>query len=76
MTNLRLIRFFEDGRSAELLNSTLTLHENGESRAVELSNRLDVGSAVADELAMPRCPVDEAVDVLERMTGRSLFQGK
>jgi arylamine N-acetyltransferase len=76
MTNLRLIRFFEDGRSAEVLNSTLTLHKDGKSRVVELRNRSDLRAAVADELAMPRCPIDQAVDVLESLTGQSLFQGK
>ena len=76
MTNLRLIRYFEDGRAAELLNSTLTVHRDGESRVLELRNRAELRSAVADELAMPRCPIDEAVNVLERMSGQSLFQGK
>jgi arylamine N-acetyltransferase len=76
MTNLRLIRYFEDGRGAELLNSTLTLHKDGQSRVVELRDRSELRSAVASELAMPRCPIDEGVDVLERMTGQSLFQGK
>jgi arylamine N-acetyltransferase len=76
MTNLRLIRHFEDGRAAELLNSTLTLHRDGQSRVVELRDRSDMRLAVANELAMPRCPIDESLDVLERMMGQSLFQGK
>jgi arylamine N-acetyltransferase len=76
MTNLRLIRHFEDGRAAELLNSTLTLHRDGESRVLELRNSAELRSVVVDELAMPRCPIEEAVDVLERMSGQTLFQGK
>jgi arylamine N-acetyltransferase len=76
MINLRLIRHFDDGRAAELLNSTLTFHGDGQSRVVELRDRSELRSAVANELAMPRCPIDEAVDVLERMSGQSLFQGK
>jgi arylamine N-acetyltransferase len=76
MTNLRVIRHFEDRRAAELLNSTLTLHRDGESRVLELRERAELRSAVANELAMPRCPIDEAVDVLERMSGQMLFQAK
>ncbi len=73
MTNLRLIRYFGDGRAAEVLNSSLTLHNNGESRVIQLRSRSDMRFAVADELAMPRCPVEQALDVLERLTGRPLF---
>jgi arylamine N-acetyltransferase len=76
MTNLRIVRYFEDGRAAEIFNSMLTVHSGSESRSVELGSVAELRSAVADDLGLPRCPVEEAVDVLERLTGRPLFQGR
>ena len=72
MGNLRLVRIFED-HSVELFNRKLTVNRGGETRERELRDRSELHAAMAGELAMPRCPIDAALDVLERLTGKRLF---
>ncbi len=72
MSCLRIIRFF-DRDAAEILNRTLIRHRGSTSIETRLSSAAELESAVANELAMPRCPVRDAAEVLERITGQPLF---
>jgi arylamine N-acetyltransferase len=73
MSMLRIVRYFEN-HAVELSNTTLSTHRGVESTQIELGNLAELRSAVASDLAMPRCPVDEAAAVLERLTGQRLFR--
>ena len=63
MDHLRIVRIFGE-HSVELFDSTLTIHRAGQSRQIELHTRSELKTAVADELAMPRCPIEAALDLL------------
>jgi N-hydroxyarylamine O-acetyltransferase len=73
MSCLRIVRIFP-GHSVELHDRSLTVHDAGESRTVELASMDELREAVADQFAMPRCPVEEAVATLEILTGRHWFE--
>ncbi len=69
---LRIIRFFDD-YAADLEDAKLSIHRAGETTSKLVRNMAELRAAVAIDLAMPRCPIDEAVAVLERLTGKSVF---
>jgi arylamine N-acetyltransferase len=71
---LRIVRFF-DGYAADLEDNRLSIHRGGETTTRLLRNLADLRAAVAGDLAMPRCPIEEAVAVLERRTGKNAFDG-
>jgi arylamine N-acetyltransferase len=73
MAWLRLSRFFED-YSVDITDRTLTIHRNGLSRDIDLKNMREMRAAVSDELKMPRCAVEEAIGVLERLNGKEFFE--
>jgi arylamine N-acetyltransferase len=70
---LRIIRFFDD-YAADLEGARLSVHRGAETTSKQLRNMAELRAAVAGDLAMPRCPLEEAVAVLERLTGRSVFE--
>lgn len=72
MTWLRIARCFED-HSVDLIDRTLTIHREGQSRDYELNSMKEVRSAVDDELRMPRSPVEEAIEVLEQVNQKRFF---
>jgi hypothetical protein len=72
MTCLRVTRFFDD-YAVELRNRTLTYCRDAGNREVQLNSAAELRRAFADDLAMPRCPADEAVATLERLTGAPFF---
>ena len=72
MSWLRIARCFED-RVVELRNRTLTWSQGSKSEQRILKNADELQRAVATDMAMPRCPVLQAVKILERLTGRPLF---
>ena len=72
---LRIIRFFDD-YAADLEDAKLSIHRGRETTTKVLRNMIELRAAVADDLAMPRCPVEEAVAVLEQRTGKSVFEAK
>lgn len=74
MSCLRITRFFE-GHSIELKNSTLTYYKGAEARETRLHSMQELRQAVANQFVMPRCPIEEAVGVLEQVTGRHFFDG-
>ena len=72
---LRIIRFFDD-YAADIENARLSVHRGAETTTRQLRSMAELRAAVAEDLAMPRCPIEEAVAVLERLTGRSVFEGR
>jgi hypothetical protein len=49
----------------------LTVYRKGRRRTTELGSVAELRHAVETELAMPRCPVEKAVEALARITGRN-----
>jgi arylamine N-acetyltransferase len=74
LTCLRITRFFDDG-AVELKNAVLSRYRGAESSQRTLRNMAELRAALENDLAMPRCPVEEAVGVLERLTGKPFFGG-
>lgn len=71
MRCLRLVRVF-DGHSVELVDRNLTVRTGSQEKQTEITTLEELKSAVATQLAMPRCPIVEAVEILERLTGARL----
>lgn len=72
MNHLRICRIFDDC-SVTLLDRTLTVCRGDEQTRAELHTPAGLDSAIANELALPRCPWRDAVRVMERVTGRPFF---
>jgi len=70
---LRIIRFFDDS-AADLQDSRLSIHRDGKTTVRILRDMAELRAAVCNDLAMPRCPIDESVTALEQRTGRSVFE--
>jgi arylamine N-acetyltransferase len=73
LNRLRIARFFDD-YSVELLDRTMSIHRDGQTVRTDFANIEDLEHAVRTEFALPRCPVREAIGVLDRHTGRPLFK--
>jgi arylamine N-acetyltransferase len=72
MQCLRISRIFDD-YSLDLIDRQLWRHEAGKSTATGIESMTDLKAAMRDELQMPRCPVESAVEILERLTGKRFF---
>jgi arylamine N-acetyltransferase len=72
MTWLRITRCFED-RVFDLRNRTFTESRGDESRETILTTPAELRDAVAGPMAMPRCPVLDAVAILERLNAKPFF---
>ena len=72
MQRLRISRVF-DGYSLDLMDRRLYRHEGGKTAVTVLGSMLELQAAVRDQLEMPRCPIEAAVAVLERVTGQPFF---
>ena len=72
MNHLRIVRIFDE-HSVELFDRKLTIHRAGASLQAELSHLGEFKRAVAVDLAMPRCPIEQALAVMEQITGTPLF---
>ena len=71
---LRICRFF-DRHSLTLLNGSLSLHRGAEEERRELSSMGEVEGALAAEFEMPRCPARAAIETMERIAGKPMFDG-
>ena len=72
MQCLRISRVF-GGYSVDLIDRELHRHEAGGTTVTELRNISALKAALQDELGMPRCPIESAVAILERLTGKPFF---
>ena len=75
MSCLRIARFSETG-SAHLRDRLLTITEGGKQSAREIANMEELEAAAAGPLGMPRCRINEAVSVLEEVTGQRFFRNE
>ncbi len=66
MTHLRIVKVFED-HSVELFDRKLSIRCGDQIRQIELNSRAELKSAIANELAMPRCPIDAVADLLPEL---------
>ena len=69
---LLIIRFF-DGYAADIEDAKLSIHRGGKTTSRLLRNMVELRAVVAGDLAMPRCPVEEAVAVLKQRAGKNVF---
>lgn len=72
-SSLRITRFFEDG-VVELKDRQLTSYRSGIHSETVLHGFKALVPAVTDSLQMPRCPIEKAVRILERITGKPFFE--
>ena len=73
MSCLRITRFFDE-RAVELKNTTLIRYQGSERSQTTLHSMAELLRAVETDLAMPRCPVEQAVGILEQLTGKPFFE--
>lgn len=73
MNCLRITRFFEE-HSIELKDDVLTIRKGSVKTQRNLRSRAELRDVVDHDLAMPKCPVEEGLDVLERIAGRQIFK--
>jgi N-hydroxyarylamine O-acetyltransferase len=72
MTQLRVVRYFDD-HAVELRNSAVNCHFASESRKIAISSMKQLRETFVDRFRMPRCPVEKAVETLERITRQGFF---
>ncbi len=72
MRCLRITRYFED-RSIELRNRRLLRVGPGGVRESTVDSMSELRRAIDEEFELPRCPIEEAVESLERINAKPLF---
>jgi arylamine N-acetyltransferase len=72
MRCLRISRVFDEC-SLDLIDRKLYRHEAGKTAITHLESMQELKRAVEDRLGMPRCPVERAIAILERLTVRPFF---
>lgn len=71
-SSLRITRFFPDG-VVELKGGSLASFRGGTRSERQLRGVKELESAVENDLAMPRCPINEALRILAQQTGKAFF---
>ena len=74
LNRLRISRIF-DGYSVDLIDRKLWRHEGGETSVTHLASMAELKAAVEGQFRMPRCPIERAVAILERIMGQPFFGG-
>jgi len=69
---IRICRFFDD-HSVTLLNGGLSIHRGASTTRRELHSVAEVEAALARDFEMPRCPARAAVEIVEQIAGKPLF---
>jgi N-hydroxyarylamine O-acetyltransferase len=72
MRHLRIARFF-DGYSVDLHDRRLTISSPDSSTETRIDTMADLRHACDQVLRMPRCPIEEAIGILERVNGADFF---
>lgn len=73
MRCLRITRFLENGSAIELRNRRLLRLSPETVTEHQIDSLQELRRVVNEQFIMPRCRVEEAVDVLERLNGRPFF---
>ena len=72
MSLLRMVRIFPD-YTVELKNRTLRVHRGAETIETTIGSMQELRKAVNEQFLMPRCAVEKAVEILERLNGFNFF---
>lgn len=72
MSLLRLVRIFPE-HTVELKDRTLRIHCGNQTVERTIANMQELRAAVNTEFLMPRCPVEQAVKILQSITGADFF---
>lgn len=72
MRCLRIGRVLE-GHSLDLIDRALYRHEGEQTTVTRLGSLEELKAVVRDQFGMPRCPIEPAVSILERLTDTPLF---
>lgn len=73
MRCLRITRFLEDGSAVELRNRRLLRLTADKASETQIDSLVQLRRAVNEDFMMPRCRIEEAVSVLERLNRRPFF---
>jgi arylamine N-acetyltransferase len=72
MSLLRIVRIFPE-HTVELKNRTLRVHRGTSTTETTLNSLEELRCAVDTQFLLPRCPVQRAVEILERTNGIEFF---
>ena len=72
MTQLCVFRYFED-HAVQLQNNVVAHYLAGESSEIRISSMKQIREIFENQLCMPRCPVEEAMETLQQLTGQDFF---
>jgi arylamine N-acetyltransferase len=72
MRRFRIVRFFEE-HTVEIRDRTAFYFLGDQTRKVELTDIAELERVVFEDMQLPRCPVRDAIGVLERVTGEAFF---
>ncbi len=72
MSLLRLVRIFPE-YTVELKDRTLRVHRGSQTVERTIGNMQEFRRLVNTEFLMPRCPVEQAVEILQTITGIDFF---
>jgi arylamine N-acetyltransferase len=72
MSLLRLVRIFPE-HTVELKNRTLRVHRGLTTTETTINSKEELRRAVNEQFLMPRCPVEQAVEILERIHSVDFF---
>lgn len=75
MQCLRISRVFA-GYSLDLIDRKLCRHEAGKTSVTHLKTMDELKTAVQNQFGMPRCPIESAIAILDRLTGKPFFAGE
>lgn len=73
MRCLRITRFLDSGGAIELRNRRLLQTSGDTATERQIASLDELRQVVTRQFAMPRCPVDHAIAVLERVNRRQFF---
>jgi N-hydroxyarylamine O-acetyltransferase len=69
---LRIVRIFPE-HTVELKNRTLRVHRGTSTTETTLNDMKELRHAVDTQFLLPRCPIEKAVEILERFNGIEFF---
>ncbi len=72
VNSVRICRFF-DGCDLELIDRKLSIRSGTNTTVKEFHSAAAWKTAIVEDLQMPRCPAEAALEVLERITGKPFF---
>jgi len=72
LTQLCVFRYFED-HAVQLQNNVAVHYRAGESGETRIGSMKQIREIFENQLRLPRCPVEKAIETLEQLTGQDFF---